>query len=171
LMLGMETLRLEMLMSTEAAKAMPTEALATTDDKLSLPALTAMVVGSMVGAGVFQLPARFATQTGVYGALVAWTIAGAGMLALAFVFQNLAIRKPLLDNGVYVYARAGFGLYPGFLSAFGFWASACAGNAFYWVLIMTTMSQLFPEFAYVFGKGDTWPAFFVSVRRCGGSSS
>lgn len=122
----------------------------------------------MVGAGVFQLPARFATQTGVYGALVAWTIAGAGMLALAFVFQNLAIRKPLLDNGVYVYARAGFGLYPGFLSAFGFWASACAGNAFYWVLIMTTMSQLFPEFAYVFGKGDTWPAFFVSVAAVWG---
>jgi arginine:ornithine antiporter/lysine permease len=44
-------------------------------DKLSLPALTAMVVGSMVGAGVFQLPARFASQTGVYGALIAWAIA------------------------------------------------------------------------------------------------
>ena len=132
-------------------------------DKLSLLALTAMVVGSMVGAGVFQLPARFATQTGVYGALIAWTIAGVGMLTLAFVFQALAVRKPQLDNGVYVYARAGFGIYPGFLSAIGFWASACAGNAFYWVLIMTTVSQLFPELGGVFGAGDTWPAFFVSV--------
>ena len=44
----------------------------TTTSKLSLPALTAMVVGSMVGAGVFQLPARFASQTGVSGALIAW---------------------------------------------------------------------------------------------------
>jgi len=134
-----------------------------TADKLGLPALTAMVVGSMVGAGVFQLPARFATQTGVYGALIAWAIAGTGMLCLAFVFQALAVRKPNLDNGVYVYARAGFGLYPGFLSAVGFWASACAGNAFYWVLIMTTISQLFPELGGVFGTGDTWPAFIVSV--------
>lgn len=142
-------------MSTETAKD--------STDKLSLPALTAMVVGSMVGAGVFQLPARFATQTGVYGALIAWAIAGAGMLCLAFVFQTLAIRKPELDNGVYVYARAGFGVYPGFLSAVGFWASACAGNAFYWVLIMTTLSQLFPDMAGTFGKGDTWPAFFVSL--------
>lgn len=116
-------------------------------DKLTLPALTAMVVGSMVGAGVFQLPARFASQTGVYGALIAWAIAGTGMLMLAFVFQALAVRKPTLDNGVYVYAREGFGVYPGFLSAFGFWASACAGNAFYWVLIMTTLSQLFPDLA------------------------
>lgn len=132
-------------------------------DKLSVPALTAMVVGSMVGAGVFQLPARFAGETGVYGALIAWTIAGLGMLSLAFVFQTLAVRKPQLDNGVYVYARAGFGVYPGFLSAIGFWASACAGNAFYWVLIMTTISQLFPGLGGLFGNGDTWPAFFASL--------
>ncbi|MGR0320554.1 basic amino acid/polyamine antiporter [Agromyces sp. ZXT2-3] len=136
--------------------------------KLSFPALTAMVVGSMVGAGVFQLPARFAAQTGVYGALIAWSIAGLGMLTLALVFQTLAMRKPKLDNGVYVYARAGFGVYPGFLSAVGYWASACAGNAFYWVLIMTTLSQLFPDLEPVLGQGDTWPAFFVSVAAVWG---
>ena len=62
----------------------------------------------MVGAGVFSLPARFAPATGVLGALIAWAIAGAGMLMLAFVFQNLAVRKPELDAGVYVYAKAGF---------------------------------------------------------------
>ena len=120
-----------MATAAEVPVAGTTEVVQDTKDKLSLPALTAMVVGSMVGAGVFQLPARFATQTGVYGALIAWAIAGTGMLALAFVFQTLAVRKPHLDNGVYVYARAGFGVYPGFLSAIGFWASACAGNAFY----------------------------------------
>ncbi len=130
---------------------------------LGLPALTAMVVGSMVGAGVFQLPSRFAGETGVYGALIAWAVAGGGMLSLAFVFQKLAIRKPMLDNGVYVYAREGFGAYPGFLSAFGFWASACAGNAFYWVLIMTTLSQLFPGLEPYLGQGDTWLAFAIST--------
>jgi arginine:ornithine antiporter / lysine permease len=138
------------------------------EQKLPLFALTGMVVGSMVGAGVFQLPARFASQTGVYGALIAWTIAGLGMLCLAFVFQTLAVRKPNLDNGVYVYARTGFGVYPGFLSAIGFWASACAGNTFYWILIMTTISQLFPSMAGMLGEGDTWPAFFVSVAAVWG---
>jgi arginine:ornithine antiporter/lysine permease len=139
-----------------------------TASKLSLPALTGMVVGSMVGAGVFQLPARFAGETGVYGAIIAWSIAGLGMLTLALVFQTLAVRKPELDNGVYVYAREGFGLYPGFLSAVGFWASACAGNAFYWVLIMTTLSQLFPDLEPVLGQGDTWPAFILSVAAVWG---
>jgi arginine:ornithine antiporter/lysine permease len=131
--------------------------------RLTLPALTAMVVGSMVGAGVFQLPARFAAQTGVLGALIAWSVAGLGMLTLAFVFQNLAVRRPALDNGVYVYARDGFGPYPGFLSAVGFWASACAGNTFYWVLIATTVAQLFPGLEPVLGRGDTWAAFGLSV--------
>ncbi|WP_308491435.1 basic amino acid/polyamine antiporter [Microbacterium terrisoli] len=126
--------------------------------KLSLPALIAMVIGSMVGAGVFTLPQRFAVQTGVWGAVIAWAIAGTGMLMLAFVFQSLAVRKPQLDNGVYVYAKTGFGVYPGFLSAIGFWASACAGNTFYWVLITSTLGPVVPAF----GDGDTIWAILVS---------
>ena len=50
--------------------------------KLPLLTLTAMVVGGMVGAGVFSIPSNFAQATGVYGALIAWAIAGAGMLML-----------------------------------------------------------------------------------------
>lgn len=133
---------------------------AVTSNRLSLPALTAMVVGSMVGAGVFTLPQRFAAHTGVVGALIAWVIAGAGMLMLAFVFQSLAVRKPGLDNGVYVYAKTGFGVYPGFLSAIGFWASSCAGNTFYWVLITSTLKPVAPAF----GEGDTiWAILLSSV--------
>ncbi|MEU8140114.1 basic amino acid/polyamine antiporter [Streptodolium elevatio] len=139
--------------------------------KLSVPTLTALVVGSMVGAGVFSLPRRFAQETGVTGALIAWAIAGAGMLMLAFVFQTLAVRRPDLDAGVYAYAKAGFGEYPGFFSAFGYWASACVGNATYWVLIMSTIGAIAPAL----GDGDTvlavalssvglW-AFFLLIRR------
>ena len=83
---------------TTSETAPPTTADQARKSKLSLPALTAMVIGSMVGAGVFQLPARFAGQTGVYGALIAWGVAGLGMLTLALVFQSLANRKPKLAN-------------------------------------------------------------------------
>ena len=126
--------------------------------KLPLLTLSAMVVGSMVGAGVFSLPRNFAQATGVLGALVAWAIAGTGMLMLAFVFQNLAIRKPELDAGVYAYAKAGFGDYPGFFSAFGYWASACVGNVSYWVLIKSTLGAVVPAF----GEGNTVIAVAVS---------
>ncbi|MFF3641550.1 basic amino acid/polyamine antiporter [Streptomyces sp. NPDC002564] len=139
--------------------------------KLSMLTLTTMVVGSMVGAGVFSLPRRFAEETGVAGALIAWAIAGAGMLMLAFVFQTLAVRRPDLDAGVYAYAKAGFGEYLGFFSAFGYWASACVGNVTYWVLIMSTVGAIWPGL----GDGDTVLAvvlsslglwgFFLLIRR------
>lgn len=126
--------------------------------KLPLGALTAMVVGSMVGAGVFSIPRNFAQATGVYGALIAWSIAGVGMLMLAFVFQTLANRKPDLDAGVYAYARAGFGPYMGFFSAFGYWASTCVGNVSYWVLIKSTLGGIFP----ILGEGNTVSAVLIS---------
>jgi arginine:ornithine antiporter/lysine permease len=139
--------------------------------KLTLPTLTTMVVGSMVGAGVFSLPRLFAQETGVAGALIAWAVAGTGMLMLAFVFQRLAVRRPDLDAGVYAYAKAGFGEYLGFFSAFGYWASACVGNVTYWVLIMSTIGAVAPAL----GDGDTLLAvalssvglwcFFFLIRR------
>jgi arginine:ornithine antiporter/lysine permease len=130
-----------------------------TVQKVGVTTLTAMVVGGMVGAGVFSLPRRFATETGVYGALIAWAIAGTGMLMLAFVFQALAVRKPHLDSGVYAYAKAGFGEYLGFFSAFGYWASSCVGNVTYWVLIMSTLGAAAPWL----GNGDTLAAVGLST--------
>jgi arginine:ornithine antiporter/lysine permease len=127
-------------------------------EKLPLATLTAMVVGGMVGAGVFSLPRNFAQATGVYGALIAWAIAGAGMLMLGFVFQTLANRKPDLDAGVYAYARAGFGPYLGFFSAFGYWASACVGNVSYWILIKSTLGAVFPAL----GEGNTLLSVLIS---------
>nr|WP_123560145.1 basic amino acid/polyamine antiporter [Kitasatospora cineracea] len=139
--------------------------------KLTLRTLTMLVVGSMVGAGVFSLPGRFAQETGVLGALVSWLIAGTGMLMLALVFQALAVRRPKLDAGVYAYAKAGFGEYLGFFSAFGYWASACVGNVTYWVLIMSTVGALVPALgdgdtalAVVLSSAGLW-GFFLLVRR------
>ena len=144
---------------------------ASVDRKVNLPTLTAMVVGSMVGSGVFLLPRRFGAETGVLGAVLAWSIAGTGMFMLALVFQRLAIRKPTLDAGIFAYAKAGFGDYVGFTSAFGFWASACAGNTSYWVLIMATTSALFPALgdgttvlAVVLSSIGLWLFFFLVSR-------
>ncbi|MBN8490529.1 MAG: amino acid permease [Burkholderiales bacterium] len=121
-------------------------------------ALTAMVVGGMVGAGIFSLPRTFANATGPLGAVIAWVIAGTGMYMLARVFQALAERRPDIDAGVYAYAREGFGDYPGFISAFGYWIGSCIGNVSYWVLIKSTLGAFFP----VFGDGNTAVAIGVA---------
>ncbi len=128
--------------------------------RLSLNALTAMVVGSMVGAGIFNLPGRFGAATGPFGALIAWAIAGTGMYMLARVFQTLADKRPDIDSGVFAYAKAGFGDYVGFLSAFGYWLGSCLGNVFYWVLIGSTLGFFFP---YIFGDGSSIAAIALSL--------
>lgn len=125
---------------------------------LSVGALTALVVGSMVGAGIFTLPSAFGRATGVVGGLIAWVIAGVGMLMLAFVFQTLAERKPDLDSGIFAYAQAGFGNYIGFLAALAFWASTCVGNVSYFVLIKSTLGEFFP----IFGDGNTVSAVIAA---------
>jgi arginine:ornithine antiporter / lysine permease len=145
-------------MTTQVHGETAAAATAPSTQKLSLFALTMMVVGGMVGAGIFSLPRTFAGATGPIGAIIAWLIAGTGMYMLARVFQSLAERKPDLDAGVFAYAKAGFGDYPGFLSAFGYWIGSCIGNVSYWVLIKSTLGAFFP----VFGDGNTVVAIAVA---------
>jgi len=121
------------------------------NQKLSRSALVALVVGSMIGSGIFALPSAFGRATGALGALIAWGIAGVGMLMLAFVFQTLSRRKPDLDSGIYAYAKAGFGEYPGFVSAVGYWIGCCLADVACLVLIKATLGQFFA----VFGDGTT----------------
>ncbi|WP_338522881.1 arginine-ornithine antiporter [Pseudomonas batumici] len=122
--------------------------------KLRLGALVALVVGSMIGGGIFSLPQNMAASADVGAILIGWAITAVGMLTLAFVFQTLANRKPNLDGGVYAYAKAGFGDYMGFSSAWGYWISAWLGNVGYFVLLFSTLGYFFP----VFGQGNTLAA-------------
>ncbi|MBU6950142.1 arginine-ornithine antiporter [Hahella sp. HN01] len=119
--------------------------------RLRLGALIALVVGSMIGGGIFSLPQNIATSAGAGAVLLGWLVTGVGMLALAFVFQTLSRRKPELDAGVYAYAKAGFGAYMGFNSAWGYWICAWIGNVSYFVLLFSSLGFFFP----VFGEGNT----------------
>ena len=126
--------------------------------KLRLGALVALVVGSMIGGGIFSLPQNMAASADVGAVLIGWVITAVGMLTLAFVFQTLANRKPDLDGGVYAYAKAGFGDYMGFSSAWGYWISAWLGNVGYFVLLFSTLGYFFP----IFGEGNT-PAAVIGA--------
>ena len=122
--------------------------------KLRLGALTALVIGSMVGSGVFSLPQNMATGAAPLAIIIGWAITGIGILALAFVYQGLSIRKPQLDAGPYAYAKAGFGPFIGFNSAWGYWVSAWIGNVSYAVIMFGALSYFFPAF----GDGNSWQA-------------
>jgi basic amino acid/polyamine antiporter, APA family len=93
---------------------------------LGLPGATALVVGSIVGVGIFNLP----TSLAGYGpiTLVSLGLTTIGALALAVLFASLSRRMPA-DGGPYAYARAAFGNRLGFANAWSYWITAWAGNA------------------------------------------
>ncbi len=118
---------------------------------LGLGLLVALVVGSIIGSGIFGLPQNMASSAGAGAILIGWLVTGVGMLMLARVYQMLAVRKPELDNGVYAYARALAGEYVGFNSAWGYWVSAWIGNVGYLVAAFGALGYFFP----MFGEGNT----------------
>lgn len=93
---------------------------------LGLPAASALVIGSIIGTGVFALPSALAPYGPI--SLVAFVVVTLGALALALTFGALSKRVPA-SGGPYVYAREAFGEFAGFLNAWSYWITAWAGNA------------------------------------------
>lgn len=140
--------------SSSASTPRPAPVSSAAPQKLRLGLLTALVIGSMIGSGIFSLPQNMANGAGAGAILIGWVIIGFGMLMLAFVYQTLSARKPELDNGVYAYARASSGEFVGFNSAWGYWVSAWVGNVGYLVAFFGSLGFFFP----VFGEGNTQAA-------------
>jgi arginine:ornithine antiporter/lysine permease len=118
---------------------------------LNLSLLTALVVGSIIGSGIFGLPQNMAAGAGAGAIIIGWCITGFGMLMLARTYQMLSLKNPELNNGVYAYAKALSGDFVGFNSAWGYWVSAWIGNVGYLVAAFSALSYFFP----IFGDGNT----------------
>ncbi|MFV0126886.1 amino acid permease [Streptomyces sp. HMX112] len=91
-----------------------------------LPVATALVMGNIIGGGIFLLPASVAPYGTI--SLLAFGVLTAGAIALALVFGRLAARHPR-TGGPYVYAREAFGDFAGFLAAWSYWITTWVSNA------------------------------------------
>lgn len=87
---------------------------------------TALVIGNIIGAGLFLLPSALAPYGGA--ALLGWGVSLAGALLLALVFARLGLERPV-RGGPQVYARMAFGDATGFAVAWSYWISVWTGNA------------------------------------------
>jgi basic amino acid/polyamine antiporter, APA family len=111
---------------------------------LGLAATTSIVIGNMVGSGIFLLPASMAAY-GVYS-LWGWGISTVGALLLARVFSKLARRTPRA-GGPYAYPRAVFGDFAGFLLAWMYWLSCPAAVAAIALAFVSYLSNFVPLLA------------------------
>lgn len=129
------------------------------EKRLGLSALTALVLSSMLGAGVFSLPQNMAAVASPSALLIGWAITGVGILFLAFAMLLLTRIRADLDGGIFTYAREGFGELVGFCSAWGYWLCAVIANVSYLVIVFAALS-FFTDApgSVIFGNGNTWQA-------------
>ena len=105
---------------------------------------TALVVGNMIGSGIFLLPAALALYGGI--SIFGWLFTTAGAIVLAIVFSRLRRLMPKV-GGPYAYTRQGFGDFAGFLVAWGYWISIWGGNAAIAVAFVSYLSVFWPVLA------------------------
>ncbi len=122
---------------------------------LSLPHLIAAVITAVIGGGVFTMAGDMAAAGANTGAvLVGWVVCGIGVFCLMMCFYALSKYKPKLVGGIYSYARAGFGEFMGFLSAYGYWISALLATVSYTTLLFASIAYFIP----LFGEGNNLPS-------------
>ena len=116
-----------------------------TKKQLGLWTSTSLVVGNMIGAGVFMMPAALAKFGGI--SLLGWVCSALGAFLIAKVFAHLSKLLPAADGGPYAYSQKGLGDFAGFLVAWGYLVSVWCSNAAITVSFISAMSTFIPALA------------------------
>lgn len=115
--------------------------------ELGLLAATAIVVGNMMGSGVFTSPQSLAQVSSPAVTVIAWIITGLGSVFLALSFANLGSKYPS-TGGPIVYVKKAFGEFPAFLVAWTFWIGSWIGNAAIITAIIRYLTTFFPVLSH-----------------------
>ena len=135
--------------------------------KIGLWTTTSLVIGNMIGSGVFLLPSALAVYGGI--SIIGWLFSSIGAFILALLFSYLSKTMPNV-GGPYAYTREGLGEFPAFLVAWGYWVSTWCGNAAITVALVSYLSVFFPVLAInnlaavLTGLGAIWLLTWVNTR-------
>lgn len=135
--------------------------------KLGLMACTALVIGNMIGSGIFLLPASLASFGPI--SLVGWVFTSLGALVLAIIFGRLS-RLVTKTGGPYAYSESGYGEFAGFIIAWGYWMTLWTGNAAVAVALAGYVGYLVPAVAQsstaslAVALVAIWALTFINIR-------
>ncbi len=110
--------------------------------QVGLITATSLVIGNMIGAGVFLLPAKLASIGSI--SILGWVFTASGALILAKIFSNMSKIFVGKNGGPYAYSKAGFGNFIGFLVAWGYWISIWVSNSALCIAIIAGLGVFFP---------------------------
>jgi APA family basic amino acid/polyamine antiporter len=121
-----------------------------------LTSSTALVIGSIIGTGVFTMPAVMAGAGMV--SIVTLGIISVCAILLGMMFGQLTRRIPTSDGGLYAYARHEFGDFAGFLTAWCYWITCWAGNA-----AIVASWVLYVESLFGIANPSTWTNLLIAM--------
>ena len=121
-------------------------------------ALLALVVGNMIGSGIYLLPATLAPLG--WNQAIGWIITLGGALCLALVFARLSAQIPRA-GGPYAYADAAFGPLAGYVAAWSYWVMTWVGNGAIAIAVVSNLSLIFPTIGQVQGLPAVLAVGFV----------
>ena len=138
------------------------------NEKIGLFSATSLIIGNIIGAGIFVLPASL----GKFGSIsiLGWIFTASGSLILAKIFSNFSKMISGQNGGPYLYTKVVLGDFLGFLVAWGYWISCWVNNAAIAVAIVSALSFFNPElnknpiFASITGLSFIWFFTFTSSR-------
>ncbi len=137
-------------------------------NKLGIWMSTSLVIGNMIGAGIFMMPSALASFGGI--SILGWIASSIGALLLAKVFSKLSNMVKERTGGPYAFAKIGFGDYIGFLVAWGYWISTWVANAAIAIAFVSALSVLIPVLeesavaAVLTGLGAIWVLTWFNSR-------
>ena len=110
--------------------------------KIGVWTSTSLVVGNMIGAGVFLMPSALASFGSI--SLIGWIFSAIGAILIAKIFANVSKLIPSSDGGPYAFSKAGLGDFTGFLVGWGYLISVWTTNAAIAVSLVSALSTFFP---------------------------
>lgn len=137
--------------------------------ELGLAAATAIVVGNMIGSGIFTAPQGLASASNPKTAIIAWILTAIGSMLLALSFAKLGVAMPQ-TGGPIVYTKRAFGEFAAFLIAWTYWIGAWAGNAAIITAFMRYFTYFFPVFgdnrlaAFLMSSFILWLFTFINIK-------
>jgi APA family basic amino acid/polyamine antiporter len=143
---------------SDAAAGAPVTSMQQRSKALGLQSATALVIGSIIGTGVFSMPGVLAGAG--TSSIIVLGVVSVGALLLGQLFGQLTKRVPTSDGGLYAYSRHEFGDFAGYLTAWCYWITAFAGNA-----AIVSSWVLYVESLFSISNPSAWTNFGIAM--CG----
>lgn len=137
--------------------------------EIGLIAATAIVVGNMIGSGIFMAPQSLAASSNPKATMVAWGITALGSVLVAISFAKLSEKYPT-NGGPVVYTKMAFGDFAGFLVAWSYWMGAWIGNAAIITAFMSYLTYFVPIFgtnrllAFLMSSAILWIFTWINIK-------